>query len=138
CGLDFRSIGREQAVGKRTQSQHNYQRNSNDDDPFRPRGRFPSVATLGAVDPQALQILVFGINCHNSIINPYAYSTADVPVAARRTQSRSAARISRREACQAGKIPPNNPIINAKTIAAATTPGVICRPNTTSLNVTWF
>src|SRR6202035_3997469 len=51
---------------------------------------------------------------------------------------RSAVRIFCRAACQAGANPPTNPMTSAKPTATTATSGVICRLNTTSLNVTAF
>src|ERR1017187_10942377 len=128
-------VAGQQPVGQDGQAQQGYDRDPNHNVAPRP-GRRSSVARAArrAVDSQALQVFVFCVNRHT-----YEYGKCADPVSPKTTnQPRNAVRIFWRAACQAGNSPPNNPMARAKTIAYIATCHVICRLNTTSLNVTAF
>ncbi len=119
----FRHVMREQAVSRRRDAKNYQQRNSDQYVAPRPE-RGLAIALRLAVNAQALQIFVFGIDRHR--FNFVTFSD----------QPRRALRISLRDACQAGANPPTTPMMRAKIIALRITPEVICKLKTTSLKVT--
>ncbi len=128
----FRRVVREQAIGDRNNSQQHQHRDPDEDVAAGPDWRFAlATGARRAINSQAAQVFVFCVNRHICVAPASRRLSVGV-----RHPSLSALNISRREACHAGANPPTTPMIRANMTALMTTAGVICRLNTTSLNVT--